>query len=385
MKRFIGKNFRILVFIAVLLITGAVLFPFFSHEKERDSEKKEHIQKGLLVSFTKTSPESFASQITVYGQAVPDKEAKLRSLVSGEIVFVSDRLEKGRIVQKGELLAKIDDIIYQSKLAQAELALSNSRLNLLREEQESDQARLSWDRSGLAGLPQSPLVLRTPQLNTAKKEVAAQMAAVKAVQREIEYCDIRSPFGGLITDRAINMGESISTGEPIATLHSIDKVEIELALDEKQWALLDGKIENTRVELFDDVRQVSWGAKITREGKRIIPQSRLRQIFCEVKKPLSQTPPLLSGTFLTARLSGRKISNLLKLPESCVTQKGFVWYMESDNTLNSFRAKPAFYKTGYVFLQVPSGISFPLHVALYPNSAFVTGLEVNPKYKPLEG
>ncbi len=390
MKNPSTNRLRFILFFATLLISGAGLTLFFLYERADTAEKKKILPTGLLVSVVETHPRPSASQIEVFGQVVPDKQATLSSLISGKIVYVSDRLKKGMIVEQGELLAKIDNTPYVSKLFQTRLSLANAKLNLLREEQEADEAKASWKRSGLKGDPKSPLVLRKPQLETARKMVAAETAALKASQKELEYCEIRSPFKGLVTEHFVNLGECVSSGDQIAVLFSTDKAEIEIRLDEKQWELLDEVIENSKIKLFDETRQTTWNARIIRDGKRILPESRLRQLFCEVINPLDLDPPLLAGTFLTVRISGRTIPGLIKLPESCVTKKGLVWYTEekvqkNEFVLNNFEADAAFYKNGFVFLYPPRDLAFPLSITLYPNTAFVSGLKVRPRPQAKEG
>jgi membrane fusion protein, multidrug efflux system len=385
MKLFIARNFRWLVFCLVLTIAVSGSFIFFTLEDAKSDVPDDNKPSSLPVSFIEVFPDTHAANIIVYGQAQPISQIKLCSPVAGKIVYIADLLKQGMTVDKDQILVKVDDTAYRSRVADAELTIANAKLNLLREEQEAAQAIKNWQQSGLSGEPMSALVLRKPQLNAAQKQLSAAAATLLTAQKELAYCEIRSPFNGLIHSQSVSMGQLLSNGDEVTQITGTDKLEIKIALDADQWSMLGTDYIEKEVSLVDEFNNHSWTGNIARAGKEILPKSRLRQVFCEVKFPLSQNPQLLSGTFLTISLVGKKIPNLLQLPESTITKQGLVWYKQENNRLQSFAAKPVFYKEGSVFIHPPDKLSFPIHIALYPNNAFLNGLAISPKTNKRQG
>jgi len=249
---------------------------------------------------------------------------------------------------------------------------------VLKEELEARQAAQNWKQSGIKEEPGSPLVLHKPQVMVALAEVNAAQFALDAAKTMLDYTNIRAPFDGVIIERLVDPGETLFAGVAVATLYGTQKVEIPIRLDGSQRALLNDSINDAQVILMDLQRRFTWAAEIKQESMHLDPQSRLRTLLVEVKDPLSQKPPLLPGSFLRAEILGRKIPDLLCVPEEARTGQGIVWFVDPDNRLLSRKTKPVFYGEGVVYINAPADISRPVRIAISPNSGFLAGLAVQP-------
>lgn len=330
------------------------------------------------VSVTNVIPQEFRASVRVLGEVVPEWQTTLRAQVAGAIVGISKRLKPGTTVRKGERLITLDKSEYLVRVAEAEGRLAGANVNQLKEEHEAKEAQLNWQRSGLKGEPESALVLRQPQLEAAKGEVKAAQRALDRAKKELEYTSIRAPFNGLIVHRNVDLGESLLAGDEVAIIYGTEKAEISVHLDAKQWSLLPDRWNGIKATLRDPSRGVSWDAVVVREGGHLDRKSRLRTLYLEVSRPYELTPPLLPGTFVQVDLPGRKVPRLLRLPESALTRKGLVWYVDETPTLRNFMAEPVFYGAGDVFLSPPDEAPFPLRVAVSPTTSFTAGLNVKP-------
>ena len=385
MKKHIVANNRPWIFLVCLIISGTCAYLFFTYKPKSEDEVLSDPPAVLPVSFIETRPAGYPGLIRVYGEVRPEFDTSLRANVTGKVIWISSRFKQGMTLQQDELVVKIDPVVHESRVAQARLDLAQAKLDLLKEQQEAHQARKSWEQSGFKKAPASRLVLRQPQVNTARARIDAAQSALAAAEKKRGYCDIRAPFNSLVTQRSVTPGQVVASSDPVGSIQSTNKAVIQIHLDAQQWTVLAKEITKTRVTLYDGQTNDSWEANLVRDSKRLAPASRLRPLFCEVAYPLKRTPPLLSGSFLTVQLHGRKIDNLLKLPESCMTKQEKIWFKTPDNRLDFFLARPVFHKSGFVFVKAPGRLTFPLEVARFPTNAFVKGLKIRPRQTPVAG
>lgn len=371
----------VLIFILTILGCSALVFYYFFLENPAllPEEPVSQPARGVPVSSIWVSPQAYPARVEVYGQALPLWKTTIRSQVSGRIDQISQKLRKGRIVESSTLLVTINNTQYQAKLARAKEVMAKTTLDLLKELQERDQAKLNWETSGLEGQPGSPLVLREPQMNAAQKALDTARADRKSAALDLGDCRIIAPFKGVIVDRLVSPGDTVSAGDKIAVIIGTDHMEIALVLNDTQLKLLGPNLQDAKVQIIDESTKAVYDTGQLKDSHTIDPATRLHKVYCLVDHPMALKPRLLSGSFLTVRITGRLISGLLKIPESALTRQGLVWTVDKNNNLKTFKASPLFYEKGQVFIHSPQGIKSPLKIAVSPNNAFVTGMKTQPK------
>jgi hypothetical protein len=79
--------------------------------------------------------------------------------------------------------------------------------------------------------------------------------------------------------------------------------------------------------------------------------TRQRNAIVSLNKPLTQQPPILLGSFVSAQIQGIKLDNIWKIPASSVSQKQEVWFISpSNNTLQKFTPNVLFENKGFAFI-----------------------------------
>ncbi len=368
--------------IIIFVLTGVICISIISIVllPSPDSESKE-LTKTVVpeVSVIEAAKTEGRMSMKLMGEMLPEWETSITSRVEGEITYLSPRLKEGNIVKKGELLVRIENSAYRLGVSEARLRMAQAKLSLLREKNEAEEALSSWKTSGLKGKPDSPLVLRKPYVAAAEKEVQAAQDSLNRAHRELEYTEIRSPINGLVVKRSVSIGATLFSGNEIAVIYGVDKGTVSVFLSMKQWDMLPENLTETEVILSCPVSKTEWIAKIVRDGRVIQKKTRQRQVFIEIDKPLEQKAPLLPGTFLNVNLTGKRIENLLEIPESALTRKGAVWFVTKDETLLSVKATILFRHNGSVFIEYPETKERSVNgVAIAPNSSFVNGRKVLP-------
>ncbi len=378
--KFNGIAVKAIIFLLTTAVCMAVVHAWLNSTGETVSQSPAD-SAGLPlrpVTIAHIHPKEYRANIKAVGEVVPVWQTILRSQVGGAIVGISEKLKPGTTVSKGDILVTVDDTEYTARVAEAEGRLATAKVTLLKEKSEAEEALMNWKHSGLKGDPGSELVLRRPQLEAAQTEVKAAKSALHRAKKELCFTSIRAPFDGLVVMRHVNLGESIFAGDEVATIYGTEKAEIAVHLDASQWSLLPPDWKGIGATLRDPSQNATWEAIVVRDGGHLDRKSRLRALYLEVYNPYELNPALLPGTFVQVEICGQTLPHLLSIPESALTRKGYVWYLDEYDTLRRFKAKPVFYREGEVFLSPPKTAVFPLRVTISPTTNFAVGLKVTP-------
>ncbi|MEO9911613.1 MAG: HlyD family efflux transporter periplasmic adaptor subunit, partial [Lentilitoribacter sp.] len=267
--------------------------------------------------------------------------------------------------------------------ASAKNTLASAVLALKEEIRQGEQAKAEWQAAGFNTAPDSDLVLREPQLAAAQAEVDAAKEALKDAQADLAHTKIKAPFDALITARSISPGRYLSSDSEVGTLYSIDRAEIQIDLSNSDWlklpdtsTLLEKKWPVTIHSIDDDSQ---WQGKILSVGLHIDETTRMRSLVIGLDNPLTQSTPLLLGSFVTISLEGKALDNLWRLPNTALSQKSEIWYLDEDSRLAAFETTPKFVDTQYVYIDVPVGMRDKSYqVLIKPYNSYIKGALVAP-------
>lgn len=183
--------------------------------------------------------------ITATGTLKARNTVEVGAEVSGRLVEVA--VDFNDAVETGQVLARIDPTPFQQEVLQARARLSSARAALDGSKVSSKEAGRKLERAeALAGeglvSPQDLDALRTAAAR-AKVEVAAAAArvsesgaALDSSQTKLEKTTIRSPISGIVLDRKVEQGQTVTAGfqTPVLFQLATDLAEMELtaAIDE---------------------------------------------------------------------------------------------------------------------------------------------------------
>lgn len=375
----------IVFFTAVILLVVTVMA--IQHRIEAQAAPPAAViktaQQHPAVSVVTVQSGSYNAQVTAYGAASPHFELTLTAHVAGQVDRLASNFEAGCKLKKGDAIVFLEGSDYQAQVAAAKKNLSDARLILLEEEREALQAKAEWDASGMKGEPASALVLRQPQLAAAKAAVTKAEADLVRARKNLNKTCILAPFDALVVQRHISPGSYLQAGTPVATLFSTDRVEIAVSLSAEDWAKLpEAAVLNSGqwpVALSHVQNGQKWRGRILRAQHHLDTSTRQRGLILALDHPLDSDPPLLPGTFVKATIPGRRLENLWKLPGSALSQKGDIWYVQADNTLSSFPAKPLFNDGDVIYVSVPDTLKGRgQKVLVHPLNSYLVRMCVHP-------
>jgi RND family efflux transporter MFP subunit len=169
------------------------------------------------------------------GRFVAVDMVEVRARVSGYL----DKIDfiDGQIVKQGDLLFTIDRRPFEATLAQARANLSQARANLAFA--TSDLARASQlvrDRT----ITEQTFDQRTQAKSVAEASVAAQEAAVRQAELDLQFTELKAPVSGRIGDRRVSQGNLVTGGTGgsttmLATIVTMDPIRFEFTFDESSF------------------------------------------------------------------------------------------------------------------------------------------------------
>ena len=317
-----------------------------------------------------------AGVLQTLAEITPRWSATLKAHVGGEIIVVSNKALAGETVDKGNLLIQIEGTAYRANLANAEKELADAQLSLLQAKKQSAQAIRDWERSGLESQP-SDLALKKPQLEIARKAVKASEENIKAANKKNAYTKVTAPFSGIVTQRFVSIGQTVSAGDNL--VHVLDQsiLDIAVSLSSRQWNNLAENWQQQTALVKNDAGQVIAEALITRGGGFLDPSTRQYKIFLEVK--INDSNRVLAGEFVHIDLPGKSTPNSLRIPESAFTREGNVWYVDTNERLRYFASEVLFYQDNELIVAAPVvAVASELRIITTPLASFIAGSEVLP-------
>jgi membrane fusion protein (multidrug efflux system) len=373
----------IVIFVLIVMYTSAKI----EANSSRPMPSRQEVIQHPSVSVVSVNPESYSATISGYGELTPHFELTLSAQVDGQITEISPSFEVGNSVNKGDWLVKLEQSDYVSAVKQAEKDVSTAKLTLLQEQRQVEQAKSEWMSSGFDGDPDSELVLRKPQLAEAEANVLATEAALKSAEKDLNQTIITAPFDAVITSRNIALGSYVQSGTDIVSLNSTDRLEVSVPLSSQDWKMIDtSKLDSYTVNLKNVETAQTWPARVLRAAQHVNIDTRQRSIIIAIDSPLSLAEPAYAGMFIDMTLQAKQIDNLWKLPNSSLSQRGEIWYVNEDNTLAKFTATALFSRDNAIFVSPPESLQHQQTIVVsHPLNNYLTGMFVSPELEQQRG
>jgi len=263
------------------------------------------------------------------GTVRPTLANTLVPAVAGTVISIDPAFVVGGTFDSGDVLLQIDARDYQIALTQATANLAQSQAQLQEQLALAEQAQLEWNSLGRSGQP-SALTLREPQLAAARASLEAAEAQVEQAELDLERTRVIAPYRGMVSERLVDLGQFVARGAPVGTIHSLEAVDVRLALNSGQLAFIDlpdssfgaGTTTPTRVELTaaigNNVRR--WAGTLVRvEG--IDASTRQLNVIARVQAPFTQSDtPLRVGQFVQADIEGSVLEDVYVIPRAALRE-----------------------------------------------------------------
>ena len=299
-----------------------------------EKEKKVPPKKPVPVVVTEVKARDFPLIIESVGRLAANREVTLAAEVGG--VVEECRVDMGDKVTTDQVLICINPVDYQ-------LGLNEAKANFRAMEARLDTATKTFKRTE-ALIPQK--VISEDFYEKSKMEYKAAKAALTQARARVDIAKERmrktkviAPFPGLIANRRVEHGQTVSAGVPVVTLVDLEYVRVKIHLTESDYIRVDK--DDPVVVTLEAFPEKEYIGKIDRIGVKA--DERTNTFDVEI---LIENPDLILKAGLTGRvrITSDIISNAILIPQSAVLYKEKrreVFIADSNN-----RAQPRVIKLG---------------------------------------
>ena len=126
-------------------------------------------------------------------------------------------------VEAGELIVQLEDNEQRSRLNQAESAVSEAEANLEDARQRFERIEQLFERDVAS---RSDFDQARNNLNAANARLARARSEVEEARKQLDYTRVKAPYSGIVTDRHVEVGESVSPGQPLMTGLSLERLRV---------------------------------------------------------------------------------------------------------------------------------------------------------------
>lgn len=353
---------KTLLICLLILVVGAMTTAFIFMTEPVAERAGAVRESAMLVDITGVERGTFVPTIQAMGTVEPSQDINLSPRVSGEVLRVAAGFTPGGTVRKGEVLLQLDPADYENTLAQRQSALSQAIADL---NIELGQQKVAEQDFALLGdtmnLENRSLVLREPQLEAARANVAAARAAVQQAELELARTTLRAPFDAHILSRTVNVGSQVAPGQELGRLVGLETywVVATVPQSELRWLRFASSGEppsEVRVR-----NRTAWSDDEYRTGTlhqlvgALENQTRLARVIVDVPDPMAYlpqntgAPPLMIGSFIEANIAGRQLADVIRLERDYVRDNQRVWLMV-DGTLRIQDVEIVFEDEAYAYI-----------------------------------
>ena len=337
-----NRRLKIISTFAVGIIGIVLAVVLAKSSKKPESKTPELKLPSVEVQIAEATRHSY--RIQSQGTALPRTSIRLVSEVSGKVVSVAESFDVGQIFAKGDVLLKIDSRDYELSLAQARSQVAQAVLRVQIEEKEAEVVRREWQLLN-KGEP-TGLQAREPHVAQARAALKAALATEEAAKRNLNRCEIRAPFDGMVARAGVRPGQFAALGTPLGELFATDIAEVRLPLSVTDLRFIDLPKPGPTVALGQapnvtlSGRGAEWVGRVVRSEGTVDPLNRMVYVVAQITDPYGlandTVAPLRSGMFVQASIEGRTQEGVVVLPRHALRGKNQVWIVSEKSTLQEW-------------------------------------------------
>lgn len=334
--------------IVLPVVIVALAVGFYKHQMDTrpKAQRRPPEREARLVAVQTAQTTEARATIPAMGTVSPARRITLSPEVTGVITRIDPAVVPGGLVKAGQVLYEIDSRDYEAIVKQRESEVAAAQLQLKLESGSQAVAQQEYELlEEMIREEEKELVLRQPQLESARQALAAAQASLDKARLDVERCSIRAPFNAVINAKHADLGARVSPTSSLAELTGTDEFWVDVLVPVNQLGWIQVPTHNGQAR--SPVRIYSpaaWGSQAYREGHIIRLQSeleeqgRMARLLAAVPDPLhlqghDSLPPLLIGSYVRVEILGGQITGVIALPREHLRDGSRVWIMNEQNKL----------------------------------------------------
>jgi len=251
------------------------------------------------------------------GRFEASRSVEVRPRVSGQIVGI--HFTDGQIVRQGQLLFTIDPRPFAASLAEANASVATAQAELSLAQTDLGRAQRLLAEEAVS---KSDVDRLTARVRTAQAALAAAQARVRSRALDVEFTQVRAPIGGKISDRRIDSGNLVASGETLlTTINALDPIYFTFDVPEslflktsRQRQAGDSTGQQAEIRLQDEAAY-NWRGRLDFTDNGINQNSGTVRARAVVSNP---TYFLAPGMFGNMRLADGGTTAALLVPDAAI-------------------------------------------------------------------
>jgi RND family efflux transporter MFP subunit len=188
-----------------------------------------------LAEVTSSAQQAEQPVLTATGKIVSDHRVAVSTKVSGQIVAL--HFEQGDRVERGQVLARVEDVLYRARRDEAAARLERSQANLAFQ-------KVNFERVSKLAQSENAPDIEFADAKRALEEAAAQVEAEQATldftQKALNDCEVVAPIAGVVLTRNVEVGDFVAAeggrgamaNAQFAIIADMSKLRVEVDISE---------------------------------------------------------------------------------------------------------------------------------------------------------
>jgi len=275
-------------------------------------------QQAIPVRAARVERKAVPSTLSFSGRLIARRQVEVRARVTGYVNSID--FTEGAIVEKGDILYRIDPRTFEARVNELEGSLKGAKANL---------AFLKRETERIANLEEKQFAetSRLDELTSQRDQAAARIEELQGrlqqAQLNVEFATVEAPFAGKIGFTEVDVGDLVLEGQTtLTTLVDFHPIEIEFQPNAKQLASMKSARARLgaplRVTVSPDGRDATFSGEIVALGPAVQGATNTVPVRGEVPNPGRE---LIPGQFarVTVRLGTQP--RLLAPAQALITQQ----------------------------------------------------------------
>ena len=302
---------------ALLLIATFALISFLRATKD-EPEILVIEEKSWPVAVIEAQYSDIQPILSLFGEVITSRRSELRALVGGQVVQVGKNFKEGAVVQKGELLLRIDDFEYKNAVIEESAKLEVMNRDFDRADELYQQGNISEQFRDNALL-----------------EKTKQELVLSEVEKDLRDTELFAPFDGVINDVQATLGKQVSTlNDKIGEIIDIKNMEVRFSLSKAQYGRLledTDKILGREIKMSWTVgqRDLLFNASVSRVGAEIKSNTGGVNIFANILIDDIKESPLRPGAFVRLKMPDKTYDSVISIPETAVYEDKYIFIVNN--------------------------------------------------------
>ena len=347
---------RVWAILPLLVVVMGLVVVLILMETGPQAQRKERPRNARLVDVEVVRRSDQPIVVDAMGTVVPSRVVDLKPRVSGEIMAIADEFVPGGRFLAGETLVRIDPTDYALLVRQRKSDVAKTQSAYQLETAQTSVAEREFELLGeTIAEDERDLVLRKPQLESARAAYEAAEAVLEDARLDQERTRVTAPFNGVLQNRQVNVGTQVTPTTSLGTLVGTDEywIDVSVPVDQLQWLQIPGSKRGvgSMVRIYNEA---AWGREVFRTGHviRLAPaveaEGRMARLLVAVDDPLGteesvkSLPSMLLGTYVRVEITGIALDQALVVRRTSLHDGDIIWIMNEADQLEIRPARVVF-------------------------------------------